>query len=166
MYSQVNWMMEFFRLPWPCASLLLTFYCVLEMLTYHPSFFGEGKRSRKHFLVNWVEGKGFLLTCFSVKKIINNEPARLGARSSSWLHCGDQCTGRRYHRQFLVLTVRLSAQSATLCFSAEPPTKHWSWSDTFAQRYFHFSDTLYQRESKSTLSISFSVQHFHVLVTG
>lgn len=107
--------------------------------------------------VSRVVGKG---SCLSVRCSIC--PSLYSYSTSSWLHSGDQCAGSRYHRQFLILTVRLSTENVTSCFSAELSTKRRSWSDTFTERYFHF----YHSESESTPSISLPAEHLHALVTA
>lgn len=150
MYSQVNWIMEFFV----CLGLsqfVFNFYRSLYMLTIIHHFGRE--HTPKSCLVNWVERKCSCLRAFSVQSV----SACLCTCTSSLIHCGDQCTSRRYNRQFLILTVQLYTQ--VLHYVSLQNLQQSSQTEvTLSQRYFHFSDTLYQTESKSTPSISFSAE--------
>lgn len=118
MYSQVNWVMCcFFSFALAVHSLHSTFIVRSRCwpILHH---FG-GVHTLDSCLVNCVEGKGSRLSAFFVHSV---SACRCTCLSSS-RNCGNQCTARRNHRQFLILAVPISTENGRLCLTFKKAVK-------------------------------------------
>lgn len=149
MYSELNWIMEFFRSPCPCT---VCFQLLLFTLDVDQSYIILGGNTLQKAV--WLIKCRFSLKCFfcTFCVCLSSSPHWEDQRASQWY---------RRHTHCLILTWQISTQNVTLSFSVEPLTKQGNWSDTLTQTYFQFSDTHYQSESLNL----FSPEPFHVLLT-